>query len=130
MQAGCCPNNRGYKRIRVDGGIYYSHRLAYYMGTGIDPGEMEIDHIDGDPSNNRLANLRLATRSQNMMNRRMSNANPLKAKNIRMVDGKYYARVVLNKQVIEVGRFTCIDDAKAAVAKSRKSLHRDFANHG
>jgi hypothetical protein len=40
------------------------------MGTGIDPGELEIDHIDRNPCNNRLTNLRLATRSEQLANRK------------------------------------------------------------
>ena len=48
---------------------YYAHRLGYYMYHGIDPLEKLVDHIDGDKSNNKINNLRLASKSQNGRNR-------------------------------------------------------------
>jgi hypothetical protein len=60
---------RGYVLVSINDEAYKAHRICYYMGTGIDPGQHEIDHIDRDRSNNRLANLRLATRSLNSCNR-------------------------------------------------------------
>lgn len=62
-------NGSGYLQVMIDGVRYKAHRLAYYMGTGSDPGEWEIDHIDRDRCNNRLNNLRLADRSLNSTNR-------------------------------------------------------------
>ena len=54
-------NKRGYLNIGIDGVRYAAHRIAYYMGTGIDPQAHQIDHCpDPTRSNNRLANLRLA----------------------------------------------------------------------
>jgi hypothetical protein len=51
----------GYVQIQVDRVRYAAHRIAYYMGTGIDPLDHQVDHYpDATRSNNRLANLRLA----------------------------------------------------------------------
>ena len=47
---------------------YLKHRVIWVMMTGKDPGEICIDHIDRDPSNNRWINLRLATHQENMQN--------------------------------------------------------------
>ncbi|MBL4767874.1 MAG: HNH endonuclease [Rhodobacteraceae bacterium] len=46
-----------------------AHKLAWYIGHGSEPPEY-IDHINGDPTDNRLKNLREATHRQNMCNRR------------------------------------------------------------
>ena len=53
--------------VRWNGGLYLNARLvwAYHYG---DPGDMEIDHIDEDRSNDRLENLRVATRTENQWN--------------------------------------------------------------
>lgn len=65
-----CVNRHGYVVARLDDRLYYMHRLAWAMTYGVWPPKgVDIDHIDGDKANNRLANLRLATRSQNMANR-------------------------------------------------------------
>lgn len=59
---------QGYRRVKVDGKLYLSHRLIYAMAYGHSPEEMEVDHINGDKSDSRPKNLRLATRSQNRQN--------------------------------------------------------------
>lgn len=65
-----CVNRHGYVIARLDGRLYYLHRLAWAMTYGAWPPKgMDLDHIDGDKANNRITNLRLATRSQNMANR-------------------------------------------------------------
>jgi hypothetical protein len=51
----------GYRRVNLDTVTYQAHRLAYYMGTGTDPGTYQIDHHpDPTRTNNRLVNMRLA----------------------------------------------------------------------
>lgn len=65
------PAKSGYLRITVDGVRMLAHRAAWLYVTGKQPPD-DIDHIDGDRQNNRLANLRLATRSENMQNERVA----------------------------------------------------------
>lgn len=71
-EAGSLRGDRGRKksswRIRVFGRVYSRHRLAWFYMTGEWP--EEIDHRDLDPTNDRWTNLRIATRSQNLANRR------------------------------------------------------------
>jgi hypothetical protein len=53
--------------VRVGGVNYYAHRLMWVMcGDGEVPSS--IDHVDGDPLNNAISNLRAATHTQNMAN--------------------------------------------------------------
>jgi hypothetical protein len=56
----------GYAKIGFRGTQYLTHRLAWLYVYGRWPSI--IDHIDGDPSNNALANLREVTHSQNLAN--------------------------------------------------------------
>ena len=59
--------NHGYLTIRIDGVLWYAHRIAWKMATGSEPVET-IDHIDRDRSNNKISNLREATKQEQMQN--------------------------------------------------------------
>lgn len=62
------PNKKGYWQICVYGKSYYCHRLAWLLTHKEWPSGM-LDHEDRNPGNNRIKNLRPATRSQNGANR-------------------------------------------------------------
>ena len=51
-----------------DGKLYYAHRVAWLMTYGEIPENWEVDHIDRNPSNNRISNLRLVTSEGNSRN--------------------------------------------------------------
>lgn len=67
-RAGCALKN-GYRAVGLAGKNMLEHRLVWAMHYGVWPGGA-LDHFDGDPSNNRIANLRLATAAENNANRR------------------------------------------------------------
>jgi hypothetical protein len=67
-------NRRGYVRIGINGRSYLAHRLAWFFIYGEWP-QKDLDHIDGDPGNNHIANLRLATRQENTRNRQKNKNN-------------------------------------------------------
>lgn len=62
----------GYRYIVVDGKRYRAHRLAWLYFYGEWPSG-ELDHINGDRDDNRITNLRIVTRVQNLANRVHSN---------------------------------------------------------
>ncbi len=69
-------NNLGYVLISIPGfGQRMAHRLAWIYVHGLTIGGAEIDHIDCDPSNNAIANLRLATSAQQKQNKRVQSNN-------------------------------------------------------
>lgn len=69
-----CDNGRGYLRVTLDGKVYYAHRLAWLYVHGEMP-KCQIDHINGNPRDNRIANLRLATSKENAWNKSAAQSN-------------------------------------------------------
>ena len=65
--AGSRHGEGGYQ-VNVNGTQYLNCRLVWMWVHGEDPGELEVDHKDEDRSNDRIDNLRLATRGQNQQN--------------------------------------------------------------
>lgn len=121
---------KGYIFVRVDNKRIAAHRLIYLLAYGSDPSGLFVDHINGDASDNRPENLRLATLAQNTRN--MKNARRDSATQIRGVhwhkrDRIWYASVTKNGKSYHVGRYKDIDDAAAAVRSKRAELFGEFS---
>jgi len=58
-----------YRRLRINGEHYVAHRIAWLLHHGEDPGELVVDHISGDKTDNSIANLRIITAKHNTWNR-------------------------------------------------------------
>lgn len=89
--AGCKAKD-GYTIIRVDGQNYYAHRLAWLYDNGAWP-SVNLDHRDGDRSNNALANLRLATHAENAQNRPVQKNNRSGYLGVSFIRGRYIAQI-------------------------------------
>lgn len=91
-EAGSVDKDSGYVRIGIAGRCYMAHVLAWIYVHGFRPSQ-EIDHKNRCRSDNRIKNLRPASRSQQMKNARWPN--PLGIRGVRMYPptGKYQARI-------------------------------------
>lgn len=126
------PSGGGtYALIRLLGKHYGVHRLVWLYVHGRWPTE-EIDHIDGDPLNNRLTNLREATHAQNQMNKgpMRNNVSGFKGVNYRKGPGRYQRYVAQIKipggTVKHIGSFKTAEEASAAYEAFAQQLHGSF----
>lgn len=112
----------GYIRIKIDGKSYRAHRLAWLYIVGAFPA-LQVDHADGDGFNNRWNNLREATASQNMGNRRRGVNNETGVKGVYRKDGKFAARIANT----HLGTFETIESAAMAYAVAAREVFGEFA---
>lgn len=120
----------GYRAIILFRKHFQLHRLAYLIMTGSHPAEC-IDHIDGDPLNNRWGNLRDATDSQNNMNSKIgkNNTSGYKGVSFHKASHKWRAYIVVNGVTHSLGYFPTPEAASEATKSKREELHGDFAHH-
>lgn len=103
----------GYRQIGLDYKKYLEHSLAWFYMTGEWP-KTEIDHINRDKSDNRWANLRAATRSQQGHNKGMSARNKLGFPGVNKHGTKYVSRILVDSKAIHLGWFSTIAQARIA----------------
>lgn len=106
------PGSRGRRYININRRLYAEHRLAWLYMTGEWPAEL-VDHNNGIHADNRFANLREATKTQNNRNR--------VARGVRYRSGQYDARIVVDGKPIYLGVFPTEEAARAAYVKA--TLH-------
>lgn len=88
-----------------------------------------VDHINGNPFDNRKENLRVATMSQNKMNSKMykNNTTGCKGVTFHKQSGKYVASISVDKKYIRIGTFSSFEDAKAARLKAEQKYFKQYA---
>ncbi len=120
--------HEGYIQISVNDRRYRAHRLAWLHFHGEWP-DGEIDHIDGDRANNRIANLRLATRSQQTANarRRKTNTTGYKGVSFSRLDGCYRAYIKHEGRSQCLGKFDTPEEAHAAYVAAAQEHFGEFA---
>lgn len=126
-----CRRTDGYVQIVIDGHRHFAHRLAWLMSAGPIPAGMEIDHIDHDPSNNRLKNLRLTTKSGNRKNRSRDTRNKSGVNGVFWAAhaNAWAAQIRSERRTLHLGYFKNLSDAAAARKAAEHSLNF-HANHG
>lgn len=124
--AGTPHYKTGHLRIKINNRLYASHRLAWLFSYGEWPSQ-DIDHIDGDPKNNRISNLRLVDASRNQANTGLKKSNKSGFKGVRFDRGKWRAQIKVNRETIYLGRFDTAEAAHAAYVKKATEIWGSYA---
>jgi len=110
-----CVNGSNYIVMRINGKMYFAHRLAWLYVYGKFP-DKNIDHINCIKTDNRISNLRNVTNSVNMQNQKQ-------VKGYSKSGSKYRAVITLNRIAYQLGSYDTEDLAREAYLKAKKELH-------
>jgi hypothetical protein len=127
------PYGRGYRGISLDGLKYYEHHLAWLIVHGGWPAS-DLDHIDGNHSNNSIANLRLATASQNLANgggwaNGSSGLRGVYLDRRRLHVRAWRAQIQVDGRAIHLGSYYTPEEAHAAYLKAANLYFGKYARH-
>jgi len=129
QEAGCLPPT-GYRQIKIEGKLYKAHRVCWLLYHGRMPSG-QIDHINGDPSDNRIKNLRVVSNAENGKNQKRHCKNTSGCTGVYWykASSKWQAEIMVDGRHIHLGYFTDFEDAVSA----RKRAERKYGfhlNHG
>lgn len=125
-----CVEKLGYLVINFRNKKYKAHRVAWFMYYGTQPNG-EIDHINHDKRDNRIANLRLVDRIVQCQNKTtpLNNTSGVQGVKFHKRLNKFEAQITVNKERKYLGIFYSFDEAVSA-RKQAESLYGFHRNHG
>lgn len=128
-KAGFKADEDGRLKVGINNSYWFIHRIIFFMFHNEQPNE--IDHIDGNPKNNRIENLRAVTHHQNMMNSKTPSHNTSGVKGVyfNKKKKKWVAQCFVDGKNTYVGTFNDINVAKIAIVDFRNKVRKEFANH-
>jgi hypothetical protein len=117
----------GYRKILLKRRSYKATRIAHFLMTGQWPApDVDVDHINGNRSDDRWVNLRLCDRSQNMINSKLRKNNKTGVRGVHTTKTGYRARIDKDGKGYYLGSFATIEEAKRAYDAAAARLHGDY----
>lgn len=104
----------GYTRIMINYKMYLAHRLIWLLVYKQWP-VSDLDHIDRNPRNNRIENLREVTHLENMRNSKIRKDNTTGVRGVYLQHGRY----CVNVRGVYLGSFTSLNFAKQIAERAQ-----------
>jgi hypothetical protein len=122
-------HSTGYRILQLNGVKQKLHRVIFLMHHGYLPAY--IDHIDGNPLNNKVENLRPTTRSQNLCNTKLfiNSKSGIKGVSWHTQSKKWYVQVRLKGKSVCQKLIDNLELAELVAIEARDKYHKEFARH-
>jgi len=122
-----CQNKYGHVVLNIKSVQYYAHRIVYYLYHGIQDGC--IDHIDGNPANNKIDNLALKSHKSNLRNQKLRNTNTSGCMGVYKYGSNWRSRIKVDGEFLHLGIYNTKEKAIQA-RKHAEALYGFHPNHG
>lgn len=123
-QYSWCTNSAGYLVANIDGKVVRLHRYILNLSN---PSDL-VDHIDGNPLNNTISNLRICSNKQNVRNSKIPINNTSGYTGVRLKpSGRYQARIMVNRKEINLGMHDTFEEAKATRIKAEHKYFKEYS---
>lgn len=128
-RAGYVHKQSGYRRVSINHRSQLEHRIIFLHQFGYLP--ECLDHKDGNPLNNNIENLRPATYTQNMYNRKLNSDNKSGVKGVWYVPSRkcWRARIRAKDSLLFCKYYKTLEEAEKAIKQARDLFHKEFARH-
>lgn len=129
-----CPNAHGwinaggYHVVRLNGRDMYVHRIAIFLTYGIWP--EAVDHVNGNKIDNRISNLRIATRQENLFNSRCRADSKSGVKGVNKHGKGWRAKIKRDGKLYFLGTYPTIEEAADAYKRAAAQLHEAYSFAG
>lgn len=123
------PDKDGYLKTQINRMDLRVHRIIFMMFYGYLP--TQVDHIDGNPQNNKIENLRPANNSENGLNAKKpkNNTSGVKGVHWHKTAKKWQVMFTVNSKRKSFGYFEEIELAELVCQEAREKYHGEFARH-
>lgn len=127
MPAGSVKRD-GYRYITIKRKLYAAHRLIWILLNGSEPDGL-IDHINRIKTDNRIENLRIATKEQNAANAGMYSTNTSGFKGVYFCkrDKRFIASITFHGKIKRIGGFATAEEANEAYQRASLTLNKEFS---
>ena len=125
--AGCVHKGTGYIHIKIKAQTFKAHRLIFLYHYGYFP--EFVDHIDGNKQNNRIENLREASKQENCQNQKVRSTNKSGYKGVKWIENckKWQVEVCKNYKQLRFGRYEDLELAGLVAMEATDLIHGRFS---
>ena len=132
--AGCIRKHSTYPSrsdwvVSVNSRMWMASRIIYCITYGEIPQDMQVDHINGNPLDNRVENLRIATPTQNSWNCKTNKRNKSGIRGVWWRESNQKWRVAIRTlgRRLQIGEYSNLSDARRAREEAELRLHGEFS---
>lgn len=122
-QAVGCITKDGYWQGCIKNNSVYMHIVAWFLVHGSWP-DGQVDHINGDKTDNRMANLRVVSHAENIQNQRTANRrNAIGVLGVSKAGNRFRAHIRKSGVDYDLGSFDSVEAAHAAYVQAKREMH-------